>query len=109
MDSIERQKASKEICKFLHRYNALERYCFNVVSYHHNTIKVPVGLTLKERVLYIVSNQVRRVGENDYPGLEDFFESCFTCFPWVGTPEGGSYWGSLHEKWHKKITGRDFL
>jgi hypothetical protein len=103
MNKIDRNKIVIDVCKFLKRHDALERYCYNVVLYHH--IRVPAGLTLKERVLYIVDRQVSRVNEDYHPRLEYFFQDCNTCFYWGETPEGVSFWSNLHRKWYNIVTG----
>ena len=108
MDKIDREKTVIEICKFLKQHNALEKYCVDVVSYHHYDLKVPQGLSLKDRVKYIVTAMVNKVSDNGYPELWDFFESCDTCFSWAQTPEGATFWSTLHNKWFKMVTGEEY-
>jgi hypothetical protein len=105
MNKIDRNKIVIDVCKFLKRYNALERYCYNVVLYHH--IRVPAGLTLKERVLYIVDRQVSSVNKYDFLKLEYFFQYGITCFRWGETPEGDSFWSNLNKKWYNIVTGEE--
>lgn len=108
MDKIDRKKTVIDVCKFLKSHNALEKYCINVVSYHHYDLKVPKGLSLRGRVEYIVTAMVNKVDANGYPELWDFFESCDTCFSWADTPEGSSFWSVLHNEWFKIVTGEDY-
>ena len=105
MNKTERDKIVIDICKFLKRHNALEKYCINVLSYHKRELRVPMKSPLKERVKYIVTQMVNKV--NDDQELYDFFESCDTCFGWAHTPEGASFWSNLHNEWYKIIIGEE--
>jgi hypothetical protein len=106
MNKTERDKIVIDICKFLKRHDALERYCANVLSYHKRELRVPRKSSLKERVKYIVTHMVNKVN-GDYPELHDFFESCDTCFGWAHTPEGAAFWSNLHAKWYKIVIGEE--
>jgi hypothetical protein len=108
MDKTERDKIVIDICKFLKKHNALEKYCINVLSYHKRKLRVLMKSPLKERVKYIVDRQVSRVNEDYHPRLENFFQDCNTCFYWGETPEGVSFWLNLHAEWYKMVTGEDY-
>ena len=107
MDKTERDKIVIDICKFLKKHNALEKYCINALSYHKRELRVSMKSPLKERVKYIVTHMVNKVNGN-YPELYDFFESCDTCFGWANTPEGAAFWRNLHAEWYKMVTGEDY-
>jgi len=105
MDKTKRDKIVIDICKFLKRHDALEKYCTNVLSYHKRELRVPMKSPLKERVKYIVTAMVNKVSDDGE--LWEFFESCYTCFCWANTPEGAAFWSNLHIKWYKIITGEE--
>ena len=105
MNKTERDKIVIDICKFLKRHNALEKYCTNVLSYHKSELRAPMKKSLKERVKYIVTHMVNKV--NGDRELYDFFESCDTCFCWEHTPEGVAFWSNLHYKWYMIVIGEE--
>lgn len=92
-----------EVCKFLKEHNALERFCYNAITYHKK-FQVPENLLSGERTLWIMNVLIDRVSALRYPRWCDFFESCDTCFSWCGTPEGEWYWRNLHSEWYEKVT-----
>ena len=107
MDEIDKKIMVINICKFLKKHQALEKYCTNVLSYHYRELRVPNGLSLRERVKYIVTQMVNKVNDG-YPDIYDFFQSNDTCFCWAYTPEGGSFWSNLHDEWCSVVTVEDY-
>jgi len=108
MTKEEKKKKIIEICKFLKKNNALEKYCMNVLSFHSGELKITKSLPLKKRVECIVTTMFDKVRENDYPRLYDFFQSCDTCFFWSETPEGNGFWAQLHSQWTEIVTGENY-
>lgn len=88
-----------EVCKFLRKHKALERFCYNKMTYHG--IKVSNRLSLSERVWKIMLVHVN-YQEEDLWFWEDYISSCSTSFYWEATPEGTRFWEDLNDKWHNE-------